>query len=497
MKRKAAAAVSLVLVLVLAGALLWIPAAVATPGSSGFEDVDPDAWYASAVTWCAERDIVKGTSETRFSPDTQLSRAMFATMLHRAEGTPAAERPAQFPDCLPDSWYSQAVSWAAAAGILKGYDSGRFGPEDPVTREMTAVILWRRAGQPAGGQTGAPDAGSVSSWAVQAVNWAAEKQILRPRDSGNLDPRAPATRAEAAYAMMSWKQLPEENPDHTGTGKVLVAYFSATGTTRRVAEMLAQAVEGDLGEIRPAQPYTSADMNYTSTDCRANREQNDPDARPEMAEAPADLESYDTIFLGYPIWWGRAPKIMLTFLESGDFGGKTLIPFCTSGSSGFTGSDSLLREAAPDAIWREGARFSSGATAEEVARWGKAQSRQTQQKEEQDMKIRVSDGSREVIFQLNGSSPARSLYRQLPLTVKVENYSDNEKIFYPEKLDTSSPVNADARRGTLAYFSPWGDVVMYYKDFGSYSGLYELGQAISGVEEIQNLSGTIQVTRAD
>lgn len=112
------------------------------------------------------------------------------------------------------------------------------------------------------------------------------------------------------------------------------------------------------------------------------------------------------------------------------------------------------------------------------------------------MKIRVTDGVRTVTFVLNGSPAAKSLYDQLPLSVKVEDYSDDEKIFYPKKLDTSKAVNANARRGTLAYFAPWGDAVMFYRDFGSYRGLYELGRAVSGVEAIELLSGTIKITAA-
>ncbi len=113
------------------------------------------------------------------------------------------------------------------------------------------------------------------------------------------------------------------------------------------------------------------------------------------------------------------------------------------------------------------------------------------------MKMQVTDGKHTIVFELNDSSPARSLYDQLPLSLKVENYSNDEKIFYPARLDTSDPVDADAKKGTLAYFSPWGDVVMYYRDFGSYSGLYELGEAISGKNDIQHLKGTIEITAAE
>ena len=139
------------------------------------------------------------------------------------------------------------------------------------------------------------------------------------------------------------------------TGKVLVAYFSATGNTRPVAEKAAEVTGGGLFEIVPAQPYTAADLNY-NTDCRANAEQNDPDARPAIAGAVEDMEQYDAVLIGYPIWWGRAPKIIHTFLETYDLSGKTIAAFCTSGSSPH--EDASIRGYEPDAAWLEGRRFS-------------------------------------------------------------------------------------------------------------------------------------------
>ena len=113
---------------------------------------------------------------------------------------------------------------------------------------------------------------------------------------------------------------------------------------------------------------------------------------------------------------------------------------------------------------------------------------------EEEMKIKVADENYEVIFRLNNSSPAKSLYEQLPLTIEVENYGSNEKIFYPpEKLNTSDVIEGACPAGTLAYFSSWGDVVMYYAPFGSYSGLYVMGEAVEGADCIKNLSGTITI----
>ena len=114
---------------------------------------------------------------------------------------------------------------------------------------------------------------------------------------------------------------------------------------------------------------------------------------------------------------------------------------------------------------------------------------------ENDMKIKVTDGNYEVVFRLNDSSTAKSLYEQLPLTIEVENYGPNEKIFYPpEKLDTSDANEDGGPFGSLAYFSPWGNVIMYYSPFGPYPGLYNLGVAIEGAENIENMSGTIVIT---
>ena len=116
--------------------------------------------------------------------------------------------------------------------------------------------------------------------------------------------------------------------------KKLVAYFSATGTTRTAAQKLARAAGADLFEIRPAVPYTADDLDWMNKKSRSTAEMNDPSARPALAEAPGDLGGYDTIFLGFPIWWYTAPRIISTFLESADFSGRTIVLFATSGGSG-------------------------------------------------------------------------------------------------------------------------------------------------------------------
>ena len=136
--------------------------------------------------------------------------------------------------------------------------------------------------------------------------------------------------------------------------KALVAYFSAGGTTRKTAERLARAIGADLFEIQPAVPYTQKDLDWTDKNSRSSREMNDPASRPEMAGRCENIGAYDTIYLGFPIWWYVAPTIINTFLESHDLAGKTLIPFATSGGSGMGRTVEVLKKVCPRAVWKDG-----------------------------------------------------------------------------------------------------------------------------------------------
>lgn len=149
---------------------------------------------------------------------------------------------------------------------------------------------------------------------------------------------------------------------------VLVAYFSATGTTRPLAEYAADILDADLYEIVPQEPYTQEDLTYYSGG-RADREQDDSLARPAIAGNALDMSQYEVIFLGYPIWYGEAPKIISTFLESYDFTGKTIVPFCTSHSSGIGSSDTALHDLAARANWLSGQRFAGGTSRNTIAEW--------------------------------------------------------------------------------------------------------------------------------
>ena len=142
--------------------------------------------------------------------------------------------------------------------------------------------------------------------------------------------------------------------------KVLVAYFSASGVTAKVAERLSKATGADLFEIKPAQPYTSADLDWTNKKSRSSVEMDDRNSRPAIANKVADMSQYDVIFVGFPIWWYREPSIIDTFMESYDFSGKQVIPFATSGGSGMGDSGSIMQKLAPKAKVDSGKRFSSG-----------------------------------------------------------------------------------------------------------------------------------------
>lgn len=150
---------------------------------------------------------------------------------------------------------------------------------------------------------------------------------------------------------------------------VLVVYFSATGTTKGVAEKIASITGADLYEIKAAQEYTSADLDWNDSDSRTTHEQNDKSVRPEIGSDPVSLEGYSTIYIGFPIWWGEEPRIMDTFVESYDFDGKTMIPFCTSSSSGIGMSGKNLEANAGSGNWLDGERFGGGVSEEELQAW--------------------------------------------------------------------------------------------------------------------------------
>ena len=365
--------------------LLTLAFALAVPGfaavdDTGFSDVDAGAWYAEAVMYCREHSLMAGTGNRQFAPESNLTRAQLATVLYRIEGTPAVTGTDSFTDIPDGAWYSDAVLWASQQGLVSGYGGGLFGPNDPVSREQMTTIFWRYAGSPAAsGENAFTDKADISAYAASAVNWSNDNNIVRPVSGGTFAPKREATRAQVADALMHFDRnqqaappaSADPNPSDTepnAGSRILIAYFSATNNTEGVANHLDAILDADLYEIIPERPYTAADLDYNS-DCRANREQNDASARPAISGGVENMEQYDVIFLGYPIWWGQAPKIISSFLESYDLNGKTIVPFCTSGSSGIGSSAANLHSLASGATWMDGQRFSGGASRSDVETW--------------------------------------------------------------------------------------------------------------------------------
>ena len=339
-------------------------------GQAGhFSDVPEGAWYAEAVEYCRQRGIMNGISDTAFAPEETLTRAMLATVLYRVEGSPAVSAPSGFSDVKAGTWYSDPISWAAKNGVVEGYGGGVFGVDDSTTREQAVTILWRCAGEPEGAAaTDISDAASVSAWAQTAVRWANANGILEGMTNNRrFDPKTNIKRGEVASMLYHYlNNTTSSQPEPVAGGKTLVAYFSATNTTRPLAEYTADILNADIYEIVPEIPYTDADLAYY-TNGRADREQNDSTARPAISGSVENMADYDVIFLGYPIWHGQPPRIISTFLESYDFAEKTIVPFCTSHSSEY--SDSGIKSLAPGANWITGRRFAGGTNRSTMEEW--------------------------------------------------------------------------------------------------------------------------------
>ena len=339
-----------------------------------FSDVAADAWYTDAVAYVRDNGLMGGTSDTTFEPEGTMTRSMLSATLYRLAGSPAVTGEDAFSDTEEGVWYTDAVLWASQQGLVGGYGNGLFGTNDPVTREQIAVLLWRYAGSPAA-ESGIDfaDESAISDYAAQAVDWARASGVVSGAEGDRFLPQNNATRAQVAailrnYLTMAASEEPE--PPEEGS-RVLVAYFSATGNTERVAGHIAEATGGDLFELIPSDPYTDEDLNWTDENSRVVYEYENPDARDTelTSYTPDNWADYDVVFIGYPIWWYDAAWPVEGFVEGNDFTGKTVIPFCTSSSSGLGESGARLAELAGTGTWLEGQRFRSSASQEDVAAW--------------------------------------------------------------------------------------------------------------------------------
>ena len=192
-----------------------------------------------------------------------------------------------------------------------------------------------------------------------------EETSVSESSTAEFEPESEATQPDDTEETES---APETDTESEGT-KVLVVYFSATNTTEGVAEHIANGLNADIYEIVPEDPYTDADLNYNDNNSRTTIEMNDPNARPAISGSVENMEQYDIIFVGYPIWWGEAPRIVSTFMESYDFSGKTIVPCCTSGGSGIGSSASNLERLTSGAAWLDGRRLNGSDSQDTVMEW--------------------------------------------------------------------------------------------------------------------------------
>ncbi len=352
-----------------------------------FTDVNANDWYNEAVEYVQENGIMGGVSETTFAPNTTMSRAMFATVLWRLEGSPKVETNLTFKDVPKNAWYVEAVKWAVDSNVISGYSTQSFGPNDSVTREQVASLLQRYSvysGVTTNSTTelNYSDKDQISNWAINAVSWSASNNIMNVKEGNRFDPLTGATRGEVAYALMNYLTNTDidvninsntNNTTETSTSetesKILVVYFSmpettdpnnmtvdeanstvvingeVLGNTQYVASIIQENTNADIFRIEPKVTFTT---DHTTLVNLAT-EQKNSNARPELLNQIDNIEQYDTIFIGNPIWWGDMPMIVYSFLDEYDLSGKKIVPFGTHGGSGLASTISTITELEPNA----------------------------------------------------------------------------------------------------------------------------------------------------
>ncbi len=274
--------------------------------------------------------------------------------------------------------------------------------------------------------------------------------------------------------------------------KSAVIYFSATGTTKKVAEQIAKESNSDIIEIIPSEEYKSEDLDYNS-DCRANKEQNDPSARPGIKNS-IDISKYDVIYLGYPIWWGTNPKIILTLLDKYDFTGKVIFPFCTSGSSSIDKSIEDLKNYNPNLNIKDGKRFSSNNSQNEINDFVNRSKIEMNTINEDANKVNVNIDGNDYILNLEDNVTAKKLYELAPFDVTMDELNGNEKYIY---LSSSFPINpykpGHIEKGDVMLFDN-SCLVIFYKSFDTTYSYTKIGH-IDNLPDLGSSSISVKFTR--
>ena len=329
----------------------------------------------------------------------------------------------------------------------------------------------------------------------------AEESVEIEESSRNKETTVEGGGANILIAYFTWAEnaVLEEDVDVVTSPSVVVP-----GNVQQLATWVQEETGGDIFSIRVTDPYPS---DWDACLERANEERGS-DVRPELQDNVENIDQYDTVFLGYPNWWYGVPMALLSFLEQNDLSGKDVYLFCSHGTGGLANSVEQIAEASPEAIISDSIfdcyEEEAASFEDEIRSWvndlGYSFSEEPKDRDDtasqRQISVRIDDNT--IVYALNDGSAADSLYEMLPLSIEVEDYSTNEKIFYPEDgLDTSNSPLAQGGSGTLAYYEPWGDVVFFYGEYNENPGLFELGQIVSGEELISQMSGTITIEIAE
>lgn len=272
----------------------------------------------------------------------------------------------------------------------------------------------------------------------------------------------------------------------------LVVCFSRTGNTEKIADHIIDLTNADSYVIEAAVPYTDADIRYQDNNCRANMEQSDKTVRPEIAEPIESIDSYDVIYIGYPIWWGEEPRIIDTFLESYDFSDKIVVPFCTSGSSGIAVSEQNIADLVPIGNLLEGKRFSASTSKETVKAWLDALEI-PEKKADTKMKINVNGHILTATLEENASADALlKLLENGPVTIDMNDYSNFEKVGeLPQELPRNDEqINTDY--GDLILYLGKRFVIYYDKNSWNFTKLGHIDNVTQ--EELKRILGDGDVT---
>ena len=298
------------------------------------------------------------------------------------------------------------------------------------------------------------------------------------------------TTTETTTPTESTSEATSEATKPDAKSDTLVVVFSCTGTTKSVADKIVSITGADLYEIEAKEPYTDADRDWTDKNSRCTKEQNDKSARPEISSSKITLDGYKTIFIGYPIWFGQEPRILDTFVESYDFGTASVIPFCTSGSSGIGSSGKDLAKNAGSGSWLDGKRFGGGVTEDELKSWIGSLGLQ---KGESTMVLKISGTEVPVIWEDNASVKDLQKIAANGLKISMSMYGGFEQVGPIGQKITRSDNQTTTAPGDIVLYSGDQMVIFYGSNSWSYTRLGKIDLPEDKIEELLS-NGDVTVT---